>query len=174
MPEQFEAGVFGLTAEGWTLLKRRTFPDQVSATTWVRRNARSLASRRPAEKFRGSVVPLGSSLTLETVLADYEGMRKAGDPEFNETDATVFMVGDRITASYSTRQGQYLAFIYHYAKLNGQPPAEGDMQRHFKVSPPVVHDMILTLERKGLIRRIPGTARSIEVLLPKEQLPDLE
>ena len=72
------------------------------------------------------------------------------------------------------KQGQYLAFIYYYTKVNGQPPAEADMQQHFKVSPPVVHEMILILERKGLIARTPGTARSVRVRLPKEQLPDLE
>jgi hypothetical protein len=34
---------------------------------------------------------------------------------------------------YTPRQGQYLAFIYYYTKLNGQPPAETDMQRYFRV-----------------------------------------
>ena len=75
---------------------------------------------------------------------------------------------------FTEKQGQYLSFIYFYTKVNGQPPAEADMQQHFKVSPPVVHEMILILERKGLIARTPGTARSVRVRLPKEQLPDLE
>jgi len=39
------------------------------------------------------------------------------------------------------------------------------------VTPPSVHQMILTLERAGLIRRQPGVARSIEVLVPPEHLP---
>jgi DNA-binding FadR family transcriptional regulator len=47
----------------------------------------------------------------------------------------------------------------------GRPPAKADLQRHFGVSPPSVHPMILTLERAGLIRRQPGVARSIEVLV---------
>ena len=34
--------------------------------------------------------------------------------------------------------------------------------------------MILTLERAGLIRRQPGTPRSIEVLVPPQNLPVLE
>ena len=38
------------------------------------------------------------------------------------------------------------------------------MQRYFNVTPPSVHQMVLTLERAGLIRRQPGAARSIEVL----------
>lgn len=56
----------------------------------------------------------------------------------------------------------------------GQPPAEADIQRHFRVSPPSVHQMIVTLERNGFIRRQPGAPRSIEILLPPENLPMLE
>ncbi len=71
------------------------------------------------------------------------------------------------------RQGQYLAFIDAYTRVSGRPPAESDMQRHFRVSPPSVHQMVLTLERAGLIRRQPGVARSIQVLLAPEDLPVL-
>lgn len=48
------------------------------------------------------------------------------------------------------------------------------MQRHFAVSPPSVHQMVLILERAGLIRRQPGVARSIELLVAPENLPILE
>ncbi|QLQ08889.1 MAG: MarR family transcriptional regulator [Anaerolineae bacterium] len=75
---------------------------------------------------------------------------------------------------YTRLQGQYLAFIYYYTKVNGYPPAESDMQRYFRVSPPAVHDMIIRLEENGLIRRTPRQARSIEVLLPVQQIPALE
>jgi hypothetical protein len=44
------------------------------------------------------------------------------------------------------------------------------MQRHFRVSPPCVPQMVLTLERAGLIRRQPGVTRSIQVLLAPEDL----
>ena len=71
-------------------------------------------------------------------------------------------------------QGQYLAFIDTYTRVNLKPPAEADIQRRFGVTPPSVHQMILTLERAGLIRRQPGTPRSIEVLVPSEHLPVLE
>ena len=47
------------------------------------------------------------------------------------------------------------------------------MQQYFRVSPPSVHQMILTLERRGLIERTPGQARSIRLLLSREELPDL-
>jgi SOS-response transcriptional repressor LexA len=75
--------------------------------------------------------------------------------------------------NFTERQGQYLAFIDAYTRVNGWLPAESDMQRHFGVSPPSVHQMVLTLERLVLIRRQPGVARSIEVLLAPEDLPVL-
>jgi len=75
--------------------------------------------------------------------------------------------------SFTTKQGQYLAFIYAYTRVLGRPPAEADLQRRFRVSPPSVHQMVLTLERQGLIRRTLGAARSIEVLVAPENLPVL-
>jgi SOS-response transcriptional repressor LexA len=74
---------------------------------------------------------------------------------------------------FTHKQGQYLAFIYSYTRLLGRPPAETDMQRYFQVSPPSVHQMVLTLDRAGLIRRQPRVARSIEVLVEPERLPIL-
>jgi len=53
-------------------------------------------------------------------------------------------------------------------------PAEADMQRHFRVSPPSVHQMVLGLERDGLITRQPGVARSINILVPPQDLPILD
>ena len=47
--------------------------------------------------------------------------------------------------AYTPKQGQYLAFIYYYTKLNGVPPAERDMQQYFRTSPPSVHQMVVTL-----------------------------
>ena len=76
--------------------------------------------------------------------------------------------------AYTATQGQYLAFIYYYTKIHGVPPAEADMLRYFETSPPSVHQMIVTLERKGFIERVPGQARSIKLRLTRDQLPDLE
>lgn len=75
--------------------------------------------------------------------------------------------------THTETQGQYLAFIYYYTKLHGVPPAEADMQRYFKVSPPSVHNMVVTLEKRQLIKRTPGAGRSIQLLLGRDQLPDL-
>ena len=78
-----------------------------------------------------------------------------------------------VQSTYTARQGQYQAFIYYYTKIHRQPPAEADMQRYFHVSPPAIHQMILSLEKSGLIERIGGQGRSITLLLPREHLPDL-
>ena len=75
--------------------------------------------------------------------------------------------------SFTPKQGQYLAFISAYIRIFRRPPAEADMQRYFRVTPPSVHQMVVTLERTGLIRRQPGVARSIEVLVDQELLPAL-
>jgi DNA-binding MarR family transcriptional regulator len=74
---------------------------------------------------------------------------------------------------FTEKQGQYLAFIYTYARMFRRPPAEADMQRHFQVTPPSVHQMIVTLERNGLISRQPSVARSIQILVAPEDLPIL-
>ena len=47
------------------------------------------------------------------------------------------------------------------------------MQQYFRTSPPAVHQMILTLETRGLIERTPGQARSIRLLIPPDELPNL-
>jgi Mn-dependent DtxR family transcriptional regulator len=75
---------------------------------------------------------------------------------------------------YTAKQGQYLAFIFYYTKIHRMAPAEGDMERYFKVSPPSVHQMVVTLEKNGFISRIPGQGRSIRLLIPPEDLPVLE
>ena len=54
--------------------------------------------------------------------------------------ATVFYA---MKTNFTEKQGQYLAFIYYYTKVNGRPPAEADMQRYFRVTPPSVHQMVL-------------------------------
>ena len=77
-------------------------------------------------------------------------------------------------ANFTHLQGQYLAFLDAYTKVNGRPPAEADFQRYFKVTPPTVHQMILTLAGLGLITRSPGQPRSIRLNVPSKELPRLE
>ena len=75
---------------------------------------------------------------------------------------------------YTKKQGQYLSFIYYYRKLNKQSPAHLDFQKYFVSNPASVNEMLKTLERKGFIKRETGKARSIELLLERVELPDLE
>jgi Mn-dependent DtxR family transcriptional regulator len=78
-----------------------------------------------------------------------------------------------VAPPFTLKQGQYLAFIHAYSRIFGRPPAEADMQRHFRVTPPTVHQMVLNLDRAGLITRRPGVARTIELLIDPGSLPVL-
>src|ERR1700744_5307009 len=75
--------------------------------------------------------------------------------------------------NFTPKQGQYLAFIHAYTLVLGRPPAHADLLRHFRVTPPSVNQMLITLERQGLIRRHRGVARSIELLIDPSTLPQL-
>ena len=87
-----------------------------------------------------------------------------------QTDLSIHMSKNK----YTEKQGQYLAFIFYYTKINGVPPAQADLQRYFSVTPPTVHQMVLQLEKLKLITRIPNKPRSLTVTLPEEQLPRLK
>jgi hypothetical protein len=82
------------------------------------------------------------------------------------------VAGVAMKKAYTDKLGQYLAFICYYNKIHGCSPAEAELQHYFRVSPPSVHQMILTLEARGL-ERTPGQARSILLLIPREEIPDL-
>ena len=75
---------------------------------------------------------------------------------------------------YTPRQGQYLAFIYHYIKRHHRSPAERDIQEYFGLLQPAVHDMLRRLKERGFISWKPGVPRSIRLLLKREELSDLE
>jgi DNA-binding MarR family transcriptional regulator len=79
----------------------------------------------------------------------------------------------RPAKSFTPKHGQYLAYIYAYTRLHRRPPAETDLREYFRVSPPSVHQMLVTLEQAGFIRRQPRVARSIELLVDPKYLPDL-
>lgn len=76
--------------------------------------------------------------------------------------------------AFTPLQGQYLAFICASTLVNGRPPSEAEIQRFFGVTAPTVHQMILTLERRKLLERSPGRARSLRVLLSPAALPLLQ
>ena len=75
---------------------------------------------------------------------------------------------------FTEKQGQYLAFIHAYLQLHGRAPAEADMEKFFRVTPPSVHRMVVELERRGLIRRVARQARTIELCVSSDALPTLK
>jgi SOS-response transcriptional repressor LexA len=74
-------------------------------------------------------------------------------------------------AGVSTSQGRYLAFIHAYTTLHGYPPAEAEIAAAMCVSPPSVNQMVKVLEKKCLILRHPGQPRSLQILIPEEDIP---
>lgn len=75
---------------------------------------------------------------------------------------------------FTARQGEYLAFIERFTARRGYPPSFEEIGRHFGTTPPTVNTMIKTLERRGLLSRQPGVARSLKVMVPASALPDTE
>lgn len=76
--------------------------------------------------------------------------------------------------SFNVKQGQYLAFIYYYTKVNGVAPAENDFERYFGTASSSVHAMILTLKKKGFITSTAGKSRTIKLLIGINQLPEFK
>ncbi len=72
--------------------------------------------------------------------------------------------------SFTPTQGRYLSFILAYSEGFGLPPAESEIADALKVSPPSVNQMMKMLEKKGLIQRQVGVARSIEILIDRSEI----
>ena len=107
--------------------------------------------------------------SLTVVASICSQAKTAVEPVRRKLNACKSGQGPRFTPT----QGKYLAFIQRYFSKYGVAPAESDMQRHFLVSAPSVNAMMQTLTRRGLISRTPGAARSIRLLVPAEELPQL-
>lgn len=74
------------------------------------------------------------------------------------------------------QQGQFLAFIKEYILRNrsGVAPSHADLQRFFNLTAPSVNSMLIRLEQRGFIRRIPGKARAIELVIHPDWIPALD
>lgn len=65
------------------------------------------------------------------------------------------------------RQGQLLEFLRRYQRHEGVMPSTRDIQKHFGfASQTAAMGHLRALERKGIIRRLPGKARA--VVFPKD------
>ena len=73
-------------------------------------------------------------------------------------------------------QGQFLAFIRECMMRNeqGLAPTHAAFQKFFDLTPPSVNSMLIRLEQRGFIRRIPGQARGIQLVIAPNLIPPLE
>ena len=74
------------------------------------------------------------------------------------------------------QQGQFLAFIREYMMRNhaGVAPTHAALQKFFNLTPPSVNSMLIRLERRGFIRRVPYRARAIELTIEPDLIPPLD
>ncbi|HLN98233.1 MAG TPA: transcriptional repressor LexA [Pyrinomonadaceae bacterium] len=67
----------------------------------------------------------------------------------------------------TARQRQVYEFITRYLETNNQPPTIAEIGKQFQMSSSAsVHSILSTLERQGLIKRIPNVSRGIELIKP--------
>ena len=71
-------------------------------------------------------------------------------------------------------QGQLVAFVYWYSKIHRVPPSENEIAEFLEVRGPSAHQMIVRLSARGILSRRPGEPRTIKVLLPRDEIPDLD
>lgn len=65
----------------------------------------------------------------------------------------------------TVRQNELLAFIRAYAEEHQTSPNFDEMALHMKVnSKSAIHRLLVALEERGLVRRLHGRARAIEVI----------
>jgi repressor LexA len=74
------------------------------------------------------------------------------------------------------RQAQFLAYISEYMRQSpgGVAPTHAALQRFFGLTPPSVNSMLIRLEQRGFIRRTPGVARAIDLVIDSALIPPLE
>ncbi|MEZ5404426.1 MAG: hypothetical protein R2729_32400 [Bryobacteraceae bacterium] len=137
------------------------------------------SSSADAKELRGNLhaaakKPVRTAIGGQVYLLKVHVSDSFGEEAFRVLIDTAPKFDPSIPPKFTVKQRQYLAFIHNYSKIHGRAPAESDMERYFRVSPPAIHDMIKTLERNGPIERNPGEARSIRLCVRPEHLPRLE
>jgi repressor LexA len=69
----------------------------------------------------------------------------------------------------TAKQRRVYEFIRRYIESNQEPPTIAEIGRQFQMkSSASVHAILQTLEREGLIKRIPNVSRGIEIVQQKE------
>ena len=121
--------------------------------------------------------PIEASTTMElTAKAIAEARRILSMVNRSEKPSATLPGGNSGREGQTRQQGQFLAFIREYMMRNraGQAPSHADLQRFFNLTPPSVNSMLIRLEQRGFIRREPGKARAIEIVIDPELIPPLE
>ncbi len=152
------------------------------AEFWAYQTARHYAERYDPRHPDG-LVPASAPLVQDIVDFWARGLdlesepkpaKKRGTSQSPQPPAKAQAKVNQGRVKFTHRQGQFLAFIHLYRKLHKRGPAELDLVKFFRITPPSVHTMIVKLEELGLISREPGVARSARVTIPEEQIPNLE
>lgn len=74
------------------------------------------------------------------------------------------------------RQARALSFLRDFTAMNGFSPSYEEVGRHIGCNKSNVHRIVGELESRGNIRRLPGRARAIEVIMPRtaELSPEID
>jgi LexA DNA binding domain len=138
-------------------------------------SASSSQARELRESLRSaSRKPVRAVLNGQLSMIQVQIIDELGDGSAVVTISPAPRLDPSVAPKFTAKQGQYLAYIYNYTKIHRCAPSEADLQRHFQVSAPSIHEMIKTLERNGLIEKTPGQARSIRLVVASEHLPRLQ
>ncbi|MGH7806013.1 MAG: LexA family protein [Candidatus Binatia bacterium] len=149
-------------------------PIRCAATACDEHQQLAMLVRRPGESIEALLRRLEAALVRAYEHDEFIGEINGDTLAHTDEEPDEHVAPPPEVPRYTSRQGQYLAFIYYFSKIHGVPPAEADLQRYFRVSPAAVHRMIVALEDRGVIERNPGRARSIRVVLDREEIPGLE
>lgn len=79
-----------------------------------------------------------------------------------------------MTRRLSRSQGQLVAYVCWYTKVHRVPPSENESAEFLGVRGPSAHRTIVLLDARGVLSRRPGEPRTLKVLLPRDEIPDLE
>jgi repressor LexA len=154
----------------WVYMKRGD-AERIKIAKWGSSSRDAVELRRDLSTVQKKALRtvLGGRLHVLSVLP----RASVGDDAFEVKISMAPKPDPSVAPSFTRKQGQYLAYIYNYSRMHRQAPAETDLQRYFRVSPPSIHEMIKTLERNGLVEKTPGEARSIRLLVAPGHLPRL-
>lgn len=158
-----------------TAVSEKDREEMYLAAAMLTNKTESITIKTHTEDQKEVIVEFGIKKARQADVVDSIGRAfKRTITSYNDLSISFTNKTPKIQRRFTPKQGQYLSFIYYYTKIHGISPAEAELQKYFKVSAPSVHKMIVTLEGNGLIKRVPKVPRSIELLISRKEIPDLE